>query len=148
MTKINGETDMASLQSRDINNVIKHWEFISSYVHEPQNKDDYKVLAALLDKLLDVVGEDESHPVMGLIDHISYILNKYDEAHSYQTNKISGVDALKFLMEQHDLKQSDLSDIGSQGVVSEILNGKRQLNLNQVKKLATRFNVSVATFIE
>ncbi len=43
----------------------------------------------------------------------------------------SDIDALKFLMEQHGLGQSDLKNkIGSQGVLSEILDGKQQLNLS------------------
>ncbi len=50
-------------------------------------------------------------------------------------------------MEEHDLKQSDLKlEIGSQGVVSEILNGKRQLNARQIKGLSKRFHVSPAVF--
>ena len=60
----------------------------------------------------------------------------------------SGIDALKFLMEQHGLGQSDLKNkIGSQGVLSEILNGKQQLNLSHIKKLAVRFGVKPATFM-
>ena len=52
-------------------------------------------------------------------------------------------------MEQHDLKQTDLNnEIGSQGVVSEILNGKRKLNVTQIRKLSERFKVSPATFID
>jgi len=35
----------------------------------------------------------------------------------------TGIEALKFLIEQHGLKQGDLEEIGSQGVVSEILTG-------------------------
>ncbi|MFX6250459.1 helix-turn-helix domain-containing protein [Acinetobacter baumannii] len=50
-------------------------------------------------------------------------------------------------MEQHQLTQSDLPEIGSQGVVSEILRGKRDLNLRQVKALAERFGVGPAVFI-
>jgi HTH-type transcriptional regulator/antitoxin HigA len=50
-------------------------------------------------------------------------------------------------MEEHNLKQSDLSEIGSQGVVSEILNGKRTLNVAQIKALSKRFKVSPAVFI-
>jgi HTH-type transcriptional regulator/antitoxin HigA len=50
-------------------------------------------------------------------------------------------------MEQHDLKQTDLHEIGSQGVVSEILTGKRELNLRQVRALSERFGVSAATFL-
>ncbi len=55
--------------------------------------------------------------------------------------------ALKYLMEQHGLKQTDLSEIGSQGVVSQILTGKRELNIRQVRALSKRFGVSAATFV-
>jgi len=50
-------------------------------------------------------------------------------------------------MEEHDLAQSDLPEIGSQGVVSEILAGKRDLNVRQISQLAERFGVSPAVFM-
>lgn len=49
-------------------------------------------------------------------------------------------------MEEHGLKQDDLKEIGSQGVVSEILRGKRELNTRQISMLAKRFGVSPAAF--
>jgi antitoxin component HigA of HigAB toxin-antitoxin module len=58
------------------------------------------------------------------------------------------IDALIYLMEEHSLSQSDLPEIGSQGVVSEILNGKRKLNVRQIQLLAERFQVSTATFFD
>ena len=57
------------------------------------------------------------------------------------------IDALKSLMENHDLKQSDLFEIGSQGVISEILSGKRQLNIGQIKILSKPLNVAPAVFV-
>ncbi|MCF8209280.1 MAG: hypothetical protein K9K38_07750 [Rhodoferax sp.] len=51
-------------------------------------------------------------------------------------------------MQQHGLKQKDLGDIGSQGVVSEILMGKHELNIRQIRTLAERFGVSSATFVD
>jgi len=132
----------------NIKSTIKHWKQISSDIHEPQNQDDYNKLSSILDRLLDIVGEDEAHELMGLIDVISHMIVMYDERKAYSLNTVSGLAALKFLMEQHHLKQSDLPEIGSQGVVSEILQGKRKLNLNQVKKLAKRFHVSPGTFID
>jgi len=51
-------------------------------------------------------------------------------------------------MEAHGLTQSDLPEIGSQGVVSEILSGERELNIRQIRRLAKRFGVSPAVFIE
>lgn len=59
----------------------------------------------------------------------------------------TGIDALKFLMEQHGLKQCDLTEVGSQGVVSEVLAGKRDLNVRQVRSLSERFGVSAAIFL-
>jgi HTH-type transcriptional regulator/antitoxin HigA len=59
----------------------------------------------------------------------------------------SGAEMLQFFMEEHGLAQSDLPEIGSQGVVSEILSGKRKLNLRQVRALAERFHVSPTVFI-
>ena len=50
-------------------------------------------------------------------------------------------------MEEHGLTQSDLAEIGSQGVVSEILSGKRELNVRQIRALAERFHVSPAVFV-
>lgn len=60
---------------------------------------------------------------------------------------VSGGEALHFLMEAHGLRQSDLPEIGSQGVVSEIINGKRELNVRQIRALAKRFAVSPAVFV-
>jgi HTH-type transcriptional regulator/antitoxin HigA len=75
------------------------------------------------------------------------MISMYDEKKNYRVN-ISGIKALKFLMDQYNLTQSDLSEVGSQGVVSEILNGKRNLNMNQIKKLSQRFHVSPETFFD
>jgi HTH-type transcriptional regulator/antitoxin HigA len=59
----------------------------------------------------------------------------------------SPIEALRALMAEHDLKQSDLHEIGSQGVISELLSGKRQFNVRQIKLLSKRFNVSPAVFM-
>jgi HTH-type transcriptional regulator/antitoxin HigA len=50
-------------------------------------------------------------------------------------------------MKEYELKQKDLSELGSQGVVSEILNRQRDLNLRQVKALSERFKVPATAFI-
>ncbi len=50
-------------------------------------------------------------------------------------------------MDEHGLTQSELPEIGSQGVVSEILNGKRELNARQIRALGMKFKVSAAVFV-
>jgi len=148
MIKASGGNNMNTIQSIDnIKSTIKHWKYISHDIHEPQNKDDYNKLSKILDQLLDVVGENEQHELIGLVDVISHMITMYDEQQDYRIKHVSGIEALQFLMKQHHLKQSDLSEIGSQGVVSEVLQGKRTLNIKQIKKLAKRFHVSPSIFI-
>jgi HTH-type transcriptional regulator / antitoxin HigA len=50
-------------------------------------------------------------------------------------------------MEEHGLTQKDLPELGSQGVVSEILAGRRALNVRQIQALATRFGVDPGAFL-
>lgn len=139
----------ALAHSNYLQETIQHWKHIAPIIHEPQNEDEYEKLASMLDQLLDIVGSNESHELMGLVDVISHMITMYDENHEESLQKGSSIDALKFLMEQHGVDQSDLkNEIGSQGVVSEILNGKRQLNISHIKKLAARFHVTPATFID
>ena len=132
----------------DLEETISHWKHIAPIIHEPQNHAEYENLANMLDQLLDRVGHNESHELMGLVDVISHMISMYDESHHEPLQQGSGIDALKCLIEQHGLDQSDFKkEIGSHGVVSEILNRKRQLNLSHIKKLAVRFGVKPATFI-
>jgi HTH-type transcriptional regulator/antitoxin HigA len=49
-------------------------------------------------------------------------------------------------MEQPVLSQADLPEIGSQSVVSEVLRGKRELNVRQIRALSRRFHVSPDAF--
>lgn len=56
--------------------------------------------------------------------------------------------ALQELMREHELKQTDMLDIfGSQGVVSQVLNGKREISKAQARKLSERFRLPIDIFI-
>lgn len=50
-------------------------------------------------------------------------------------------------MEENHMTQKDLPEVGSQGIVSEILSGKRALNLRQIRLLSRRFGISPAVFV-
>ena len=112
----------------------------------PHDKKHYNKLVSFLDTLIDEVGNNEKHLLASLMETIGSLIETYE---SRYINEIEGnpTDALKALMEEHGLKQSNLSEIGSQGVVSEILSGKRQLNIRQIKVLSKRFKVSPAVFV-
>lgn len=97
--------------------------------------------------MLGIVGNDENHRLTGLVDAISHLIASYEELH-FSEPKIDGIAALKCLMRTNHLSQSDLPDIASQDVLSEILSDKRPLNLRQIKLPSKRFEISSATFIE
>lgn len=112
-----------------------------------RSKAEYDRAVATLDTIIDEIGEDETHPLADLAEALGVFVEAYDQLH-YQMPSPSPRAMLRFLMEQHDLGQSDLPEIGSQGVVSEIISGKRSLNVRQVSRLAKRFNVSSSVFVE
>lgn len=111
-----------------------------------RNEQEYDRAVERLNRLLDEVGTDEQHPLYTLLDTLGTLIHAYEEEH-HPIPECSGVDILRFLMEEHDLTQSDLPEIGSQGVVSEILRGKRELNVRQIRALAKRFHVSPGVFV-
>lgn len=111
-----------------------------------RTKKDYARAVASLDAILDEIGEDEKHPLADLADALGVFVEKYEAEHMPIVGA-KPVAVLKLLMREHDLRQTDLPEIGSQGVVSEVLAGKRELNARQIKRLAKRFGVSSAVFI-
>lgn len=111
-----------------------------------QSDTDYDRAVIWLNDLLDEVGTDETHPLYDLLDTLGTLIHAYEKEH-LQIPHVSGIEALLYLMEEHGLTQSDLPEVGSQGVISEILRGKRQLNVRQINTLAERFGVSAAVFI-
>ncbi|MBT9159961.1 MAG: Antitoxin HigA [Dehalococcoidia bacterium] len=99
-----------------------------------------------LNSLIDEVGTDEQHPLYDLLDTLGTVIHAYEEQH-HPMPECSGPQMLRFFMDEHGLTQSELPEIGSQGVVSEILSGKRELNVRHIHALAKRFHVSPAVFI-
>lgn len=125
--------------------IQKHWLAIQPLL-SIRSEQEYDQAAARLNDLIDEVGTDESHPLYNLLDTLGTLIHAYEEQNETMP-ECSGAEILRFFMDEHNLVQSDLSEIGSQGVVSEILNGKRELNTRQIRLLAKRFNVSAAVFI-
>ena len=81
---------------------------------------------------------------------LGLLIENYEKANYPKKGKeVSGTEMLAFLMEQHNLSQSDLSkELGGQPNVSAVLAGKRKLNARQIAALAKRFNVSPAAFFD
>ena len=122
-----------------------HWPTIRPLL-TIRSERDYDRAVKLLNGLLDEIGTNERHPLYSFMDTLGTLIEAYEEKH-HPVPASSGAEMLRYLMEEHSLSQSDLFEIGSQGVVSEVLSGKRDLNIRQVRALAKRFHVSPAVFI-
>jgi len=81
------------------------------------------------------------------LDLLVTLIERFEEEH-YPVPVASPLSMLLHLMEARELKQEDLVGvIGSRGVVSEVVNGKRSISKAQAKALAKCFNVDVGLFI-
>ncbi len=122
-----------------------HWANIAPLL-SIRNEREYNAAVKRLNELLDEIGDNEKHPLYELLDTLGTLIEIYEEEH-YSIPDASGAEVLRFLMDEHSLTQSDLPEVGSQGVVSEILNSKRELNIRQIRFLAEKFKVSSAVFM-
>jgi HTH-type transcriptional regulator/antitoxin HigA len=141
-----GELGRRNKMNTQLEKIAKIWPGVQNIFSVPHNQKEYNRLVHILDSVIDEVGENESHPLASLMETIGSLIESY-EVQNIPEIEGNPCDALKTLLEEHDLKQSDLPEIGSQGVISEILSGKRQFNVRQIKLLSNRFNVSPAVFM-
>jgi len=129
-----------------LNEISNKWQPLAPFLSVPHTEVEYDNLSAFLDQLVDDVGNDESHPLAALMDTVGTLIEAYDKEH-FSFSEGDPIDALKYLMKELNLTQSDLPELGSQGVVSEILSGKRSLNVRQIRLLGKRFHLSPSTFL-
>ncbi len=132
--------------NRQLENISKVWPSVKSIFSVPHTEKEYQDLVKTLDNLIDEVGENESHELAPVMETIGNLIENY-ESQNFKINACTPIEALKYLMQEHGLKQADLKEIGSQGVVSEVLKGKRKLNIDQIKKISNKFQVSPLVFI-
>lgn len=126
----------------------EHWPYVMPMLTPPETAADYERLVALLDEVLDAGGADEDNDLASLADRMGELVAAYEAEHVPELNLATPVDVLRHLMEEHNLRQSDLPEIGPQSVVSAVMNGKRRLNAGQMMKLARRFRVPMEAFAD
>ena len=82
-----------------------------------------------------------------LADLLTLLIEDFEERH-YALRPATTVQAIRELMQARGWKQKDLVDVfGTTSIVSEVLNGKRQIGLEHVRRLSRKFNVSPEVFI-
>jgi len=113
------------------------------------NEDEFERMTEEINRLMTKgIKQDKLSPEEEkLLELLAILVENYEDEH-FPMPEVAPNEILRFLMEQNDLKQSDLLHIfGSSGIASEVVNGKRSISKAQAKKLAEFFKVSVELFI-
>ena len=111
-----------------------------------RTEEDYAQARATIDALLDEVGDNESHPLADVLDYLADQVKAYEDE-NVQIPEAKPSEVLRFLMEQHGLKQEDLGDCAPQSRISDILSDKRSISKEIAKRLAHRFHVRADVFL-
>jgi HTH-type transcriptional regulator/antitoxin HigA len=111
-----------------------------------RTESDYERAHAIIDAILEIVGDNEEHPLADVLDYFANQVGKYEDEH-FPIPDASPREVLSFLMEQHGLKQEDLSNCAPQSRISDILAGRRSVSKEIAKRLAARFHVHADVFL-
>jgi len=105
---------------------------------------DYRIALKRLEIIFDaVIGTQESDEA----DVLGMMIDEYEKKY-YPIDAPDPIEAIKIRMEEMQLKQIDLvNEIGGKSRVSEILNRKRKLTVDMIRKLTTRLNLSPGLLI-
>ncbi len=132
----------------DMRAIQASWQAFDEMAHlRPiQNEKEYDRMVALMNSLLDAVGDNEGHPLDGLLNLVGDMVSKYEQEH-HAIEAATPNDALRFLMEARGLKQDDLAAVVPQSNLSAILAGKRKISATLAGKLGKFFGISPAVFV-
>lgn len=109
-----------------------------------KTESDYRLALKRLEEIFDApTGTEESDEA----DVLGLLVDEYEKKH-YSIDAPDPIEAIKIRMEDMSLKQVDLIDaIGGRSRVSEILNRKRKLTVDMIRKLTKRLNISAKVLI-
>ncbi len=107
--------------------------------------DEYNRIEEIFNNLFK---ENRSPEEDKLFNLLANLLEDYERRTLPLLEKSSPLETLKFLIKENDLRQSDLTDVfGTQSVVSEVLNEKREITKKQAKALAQKFSLRLEAFV-
>ena len=110
-----------------------------------RNESDYERALEIVEQLMDAEPETEA---FDLLEVWTTLIEDYEARH-HAIDFPDPVEAIKFRMEQEGMKQKDLAEIlgGSKSRVSELLNRKRGLTLEMIRRLHNRLKIPFENLI-
>jgi HTH-type transcriptional regulator/antitoxin HigA len=109
-----------------------------------KNREQYNQYCNHLEALL---SKENSGAVQDEADLLTLLIEKYDEENS-ALNESDPITLLRSFMQDHNLKPQDMTEVLgiSKGYVSDILNYKKGLSKEVIRKLAAHFKVRQEAF--
>jgi HTH-type transcriptional regulator / antitoxin HigA len=109
-----------------------------------KTKEQYKEYLRIIDSLVDCL---EGSPEEETLELVSILVEDYEARH-YPIEAPDPIEAIKIKMEEEGLKRKDLAPFfGSSSRVSEVLNRKRPLTLEMIKKIHQGLGISAETLL-
>jgi HTH-type transcriptional regulator/antitoxin HigA len=68
-----------SMQNLDVSKTTNAWSSLAGTVFVPHSEEEFRRLVALLDNLIDEVGEDEAHPLASLMEIVGVLIQNYED---------------------------------------------------------------------
>ena len=105
---------------------------------------DYEKALKRLDEVFDApIDSDEGDEA----EVLTVLIDNYEREH-YQITAPDPIEAVKIRMEEMDLKQKDLVGIiGGKSRVSEVLNRKKKLTVEMIRRLEELLNISASVLV-
>jgi len=81
-----------------------------------------------------------------LIELLTVLIEDF-ESKAYPIQDAEPIEVIRHLMQANELRQKDLLDVfGTESIASDVLNGKRELTKEHIRRLSKRFGISPAVF--
>ena len=110
-----------------------------------KTEEDYQMA---LDKLDEIFDASEGTPESDQADILALFIDEYENVH-YPIEAPDPIEAIKIRMEEMQLKQKDIAEaLGGRNRASEILNRKRKLTVDMIRKLSKSLNLSASLLIK
>lgn len=115
---------------------------LPSVIHSEAQNEEYLEQVAVLLRREETLTNAEKE----FVRLLTLLIEDFEEK-NYALPKAGPLEVIAFLMDQHGLKQKDLTTVfGTKSITSEVLSGKRELNKEQIRRLSERFRVSPELF--
>ncbi|WKN43812.1 helix-turn-helix domain-containing protein [Tunicatimonas pelagia] len=110
-----------------------------------RNEEDYQNALKRLEVIFDSKrGTDEG----GELEILAILIDNYEDE-NFPIDMPDPIEAIKFRMEQLGMKQKDLAEIvGFKSRVSEVLNKRRKLTLDMIRKLNAQLHIPTEVLIQ